>query len=290
MNKIGYACITMGMDRNYRTLRAKNISDDYLKDIIEYNLNLLEDTIDYNYNNNIFLYRISSDIIPFGSSKLNTFDWRSYFSNKLKKIGNKIKNYNMRVSMHPGQYTIINSPREDVVKNSINDLIYHCDFMDLMGLDCTNKMIIHIGGVYGNKEESIRRFVSNYKLLSSNIKCRVVIENDDKSYNINDVMEISNIINVPVVYDNLHNEINNYDHNSDIYWINIAGKTWDKKDGIQKIHYSQQAIGKKKGSHSDTIDVDVFKKLYNKLNNIDIMLEVKDKDISVIRCMKAVGE
>lgn len=284
MIRIGYACITLGIDRNYRTCRAKNVNDENIKNIIEYNLDLLDESIEYNNVNNIKLFRISSDLIPFGSSNLNKFDWRSYFYSKFKSIGDKIKKYNMRVSMHPGQYTVLNSIRDEVVLNSINDLIYHCDILDMMGLDCTNKIVLHVGGIYGDKELSIKRFISNYYKLNDNIKCRLVIENDDKSYNICDVLKISNDTGIPVVYDNLHNMINKYDDNDDYHWISKATSTWKEIDGPQKIHYSQQDISKKKGSHSKTIDVNIFKKFISNLNNIDIILEVKDKDISVINC------
>ncbi len=284
--RIGYACITLGINEKYRTLRAKSITEDKINEIIVHNLNLLDKVIDYNYTNGILLFRISSDLIPFGSSPLNKIDWKNIYSSKLNEIGQKIKKYQMRVSMHPGQYTVLNSINIEVVINSINELIYHANFLDLMGLDYTHKLILHIGGVYGDKPSAIERFITNYDRLPINVKKRLVIENDDKSFNINDVLEISKIINIPVVYDNLHNELNRYDENDDKYWIDKVNSTWKKEDGIQKIHYSEQGINKKNGSHSDTINVMIFKKFVGYINqNIDIMLEVKDKDISAINCL-----
>ena len=286
--KIGYACITLGINEKYKSIRAKSITEEKIIEIINHNLDLLDKVIDYNYENNILLFRISSDLIPFGSSSLNPINWQEMYASKLLEIGNKIKKYQMRVSMHPGQYTVINSLKEEVIINSINELKYHADFLDLMGLDSTHKLILHIGGIYGDKENAIKRFIDTFYKLPNNVKERLVIENDDKSYNINDVLFISNIINIPVVFDNLHHEVNKYGNNNDQYWINLASKTWKKKDGKQKIHYSQQAIDKKNGSHSETIDLKIFKEYLKEINTeLDIMLEVKDKDISAINCINS---
>ena len=288
MIRIGYACITVGINKTYKTCRLKNLNEENLMKIIEHNLNLLDEVIEYNRINNIYLFRITSDLIPFGSSSLNTFDWQKVFSSKLKKIGEKVKKYNMRVSMHPGQYTVLNSKKKEIVNKSIDDLIYHNKVLTAMKLNSESKMILHIGGVYDNKEESKKRFINNYLKLPNRIKERLVIENDDKSYNIKDLLEISKQIDVPVVYDNLHNKINKYDENDDCYWIKKVSKTWKKKDGIQKIHYSEQNESKQIGSHSETINTDSFKEFISKIDgSLDIMLEVKDKDLSAIKCISA---
>jgi UV DNA damage endonuclease len=291
---IGYACLTIGNDDiKYRTCRISNATPDNLFTIIRYNLNSLEKAIDYNSENNIKLFRISSDIIPFGSNPNITIDWQKKFLSKLRDIGKKIREYNIRVSMHPGQYTVLNSPNDNVVKNAVNDLKYHADFLDSIGTDKTSKIILHIGGVYGDKAGSISRFIKNFKKLDNNIKSRISIENDDKSYNIMDVLSISKVLDLPVVYDNLHNSINPFDNTKDdIYWINMCTKTWKKVDGNQKIHYSQQATNKKLGSHSPTIDLNEFINFYNRIKNfdLDIMLEVKDKDKSAIKCIKEVNK
>ncbi len=150
--KIGYACLTMGVpETNFRSCTLKNANRKTLLNIIEYNLNSLENIIEYNIKNNIRLFRISSGLIPFGSSIINDISWWDVFSFKLCSIGKKIKNSGMRVSMHPGQYTVLNSPKKDVVKRAIEDLNYHNRVLDSLGVDIDNKIILHIGGVYNNK-------------------------------------------------------------------------------------------------------------------------------------------
>lgn len=288
---IGYACLTLGVENtNLKSCILKNATPERLIEIVDHNLNSLENIIDYNIKNNIKLFRISSDIVPFASIPNNTFNWGEIFSDKLKSIGDKAKQNNVRLSMHPGQYTVLNSPNSDVVKRAIADLKYHCDFLDSLGLDSTSKMVLHIGGEYGNKKESIDRFVCNFDYLSTSIKDRLIIENDDKIYNVAEVLEISSKIDIPVVFDNLHHQINSCCEEKPMnYWINECKKTWKQKDGRQKIHYSQQEPLKKIGSHSSTIRINEFTDFYNNLesNDIDIMLEVKDKNLSAIKCINS---
>lgn len=286
---IGYACLTVGVENtNFKSCILKNASEKNLEQLVKHNLKSLENIIDYNIKNNIKLFRISSDIIPFGSSNLKNFLWKEIFADELKTIGNKIKDSRMRVSMHPGQYTVLNSVYENVVKRAVEDLEYHKNFLEALEVDNSNKIILHIGGVYGDKKSAMERFCINYKNLDISIKNRLIIENDDKSYNISEVLQLGSKLAIPVVYDNLHNKINCFDKSKDdSYWINKCAKTWKNQDGIQKIHYSQQDKDKKSGSHSITISINEFMEFYKELDNknIHIMLEVKDKNLSAIKCI-----
>lgn len=291
--RVGYACLTIGvLDANFKSCTAKNANIENLQRIIEHNLNSLNNIIEYNIKNNIKLFRISSDIIPFGSSPVNKIKWWEIFSKELSFIGSKIKDSNMRVSMHPGQYTVINSPDSDVVSRAIEDLNYHNRFLDSLGVGKECKIILHIGGVYKDKERAKERFIQNYNLLPKGVKERLVIENDDKSYNIGDVLEIGKALNIPVVFDNLHNEVLSYNSSkNDRYWIKECNKTWKSEDGNQKIHYSQQDKGKRLGAHSRTIGLEEFMEFSKALDDeIDIMLEVKDKNLSAIKCINCLSK
>ncbi len=116
---IGYACLTIGVpDTNLKSCTAKSLTEEKLLEIISYNLKSLKNIIEYNIKNNIKLFRISSDLIPFGSSHLNQLSWWNIFSQEFAEIGRKIMDNDIRVSMHPGQYTVLNSPNDDSCKES----------------------------------------------------------------------------------------------------------------------------------------------------------------------------
>lgn len=291
--KIGYACLTRGVrDTSFRTCRLENANDENLRLIIKHNLNSLENIIDYNIENDIMLYRITSDLIPFGSHKVNKLKWWNEFREELDKIGEKISKHNLRVTMHPGQYTVLNSKNQDIVEKAVEDLKYHTNILQSLHTDSSSKIILHIGGVYGDKTMAMERFIENYYALDKSIKDRLVIENDDKSFSIEDVLEVSKKAIIPVVFDNLHNEvISSNEKKKPSEWIEECSKTWKIKDGTQKIHYSQQDIQKKPGGHSVTIDAEVFIDFVNTLNeDLDIMLEVKDKNLSAVKCINAIRE
>jgi UV DNA damage endonuclease len=289
---IGYACQTIGVPfTEMRRCLLKNATETKLSELISYNLNSLENMIDYNMQNNIRLFRISSDLIPFGSSLVNQIPWWNNFETKLYLIGNKIKQSSMRVSMHPGQYTVLNSPNEEVVARAIEDLRYHSKVLNSLGVGNEHKIILHIGGVYQNKEQAVYRFMKNFDMLEDSIKNRLVLENDDKSYHIGEVFNICSELKLPAVFDNLHHKLNQCNqYQNEIDWIEACRVTWNEKDGIQKIHYSQQNPDKSPGSHSESIELTQFMDFYNRLKrkDIDIMLEVKDKNLSALKCIKAV--
>lgn len=286
---IGYACLTKGVpEANYKTCRKSNATNENLISLIEHNLNVLERMIDYNHQEGIRLFRISSDIIPFGSDfVVNDLDWTKLFEASFTQIGEKIKRYGIRVSMHPGQYTVLNSPRKEVVDRAIDDLTYHTLFLNALGVDAESKLILHVGGVYGDKSSAMDRFAVVYEQLDNRIKERLIIENDDRSYTIEDVLSLSRRTGAPVVYDNLHHRLNNDGElYSDAYWINKAKKTWHKKDGRPKVHYSQQQLNGREGAHSQFIRIDEFMAFYEEVKpcDVDIMLEVKDKNLSAVKC------
>lgn len=288
---IGYACIALGVpESNMKSTPLKNATDERLCSIIEHNLNALETLIDYNIRQNIKFFRISSDVIPFGSSKALDLPWDDLYRTQLQRIGCKIRKAGIRVSMHPGQYTVLNSPDPDVASRAVLDLTYHARVLDALETNAEHKIILHIGGIYGDKTEALKRFAERYRDLPHHIKKRIVIENDDRLFNIEDVLNLSQSARIPVVYDNLHNAINPSNVAvKDVEWITLASATWQKDDGRQKIHYSQQDPQKRPGAHSPTIAIEPFLSFFQDLPDVDIMLEVKDKNLSALKCINCVS-
>ena len=288
---IGYACLNIGTpNTNIRSIMQRNATPEKLTEVTAHNLEALEKMVDYNIANDIRLYRISSDLIPFGSSPVNALDWPEIHKEAFERVGAKIRKSGMRVSLHPGQYTVLNSPTEDVGERAIADLIYHDKILAALGTDTTNKIVLHVGGIYGDKKEAIERFEQNFRRLPETVQNRLILENDDRLYNIEEVLELAHRLQIPAVYDNLHHAINPpASGGADPYWIAEAKKTWKMTDGNQKIHYSQQAPGKRPGAHTDTIDLETFLTFHDQLEDkqIDIMLEVKDKNLSAIKCQNA---
>jgi len=290
--KIGYSCKVLGVPgtENHKCV-LKFASDEHLMKLIDANLEALLNIIEYNHENGIELFRICSDLIPFGSHPVNDIKWWEVFKEKFDIIGDKIKKYGLRVSMHPGPYTRITSLKDDVTERAIEDLVYHNRVLDSLNTASSCKIIHHIGGgSLDKKSESRELFVENFKKIDDKIKSRIILENDAKVFNAEDVIEIALKCGVPVVIDVLHHSINHPVKGDIYYWLKEAAKTWRKEDGVPKIHYSDQNVLKIVGAHSDSINTDKFLDFYNSLaQDIDIMLEVKNKNISAIKCINLIN-
>ncbi len=286
--RIGYACIALAVPgTELHTTTLRNATPERLSQVCSDNLDALDRMIDYNIRQGIGLLRISSDLIPFASHEEIRFPWAKLFANRLADVGAKINSANLRVSMHPGQYTVLNSPDPGVVRRTILDLAYHTQVLDLLGVGPAHKIILHVGGIYGDKIQALERFSENYQALPEAVRRRLVIENDDRLYTISDVLDLATRLGIPAVYDNLHDAVNpSADTALPAEWIRRAAATWHTTDGPQKIHYSQPNPSRRAGAHSDTIDVGAFVEFSRDLpEDIDIMLEVKDKNISVMKCI-----
>jgi UV DNA damage endonuclease len=201
--------------------------------------------------------------------------------------------------MHPDQFVILNSKSEDIIKNSIRELQYHCKLLDSMRLPNNAKIQIHVGGVYGDKKKAKKDFANNFnKLIEKNLQRRLVIENDDRSYNLKDCLDINSETGIPIVLDTFHHDCLN---NGETFQQAITSfvKSWNyPTDGNPIIDYSSQSIGERKGKHAKTLDINHFIYMYKEFKNIiiknkknldlDIMLEIKDKEKSALLALKMI--
>jgi UV DNA damage endonuclease len=281
--KIGYACINNRLNcTSNSTFRLKSYSKERLIDSVQNNLDCLRRILEFNIKNKLMFFRIGSQLVPFASHPICRYNWKKHFKKQFEEIGEYIKKHRIRISMHPDQFVLINAKKKRIVKNSIKEMDYHCSVLDLMKLDSTAKVQIHVGGVYGEKEKSIKRFISNYNKLPKKIKKRFIIENDHLSYSLKDCLEINKKTNIPVVFDSYHHECLN---NGESFRkaVTAAKKTWKKKDGNLIVHYSSE--GERRGSHAQHINIKKFKEFIKETKGLDfdIMFEIKDKEKSALK-------
>ncbi len=276
-----------------RTIRLRTLQDkgvDFLKEKILQNLIDVLELMDWNEKNGIKVFRLSSGIFPHKSNE-KAEDYSFDFAvDLLKAIGDKSRLYNQRLTFHPGQYNCIGSPRPEVLRKTINDLSYHAQVLDLMELDQNSVMVIHGGGVYNNKELTKQRWCQNYLNMPENIKNRLVLENCEHNFSIKDCLEISETINIPVVFDTHHFECYKLLHPDEEFksaeeYIPDILESWSRRNIKPKFHVSEQGRGKC-GHHSDYVEV-IPKYLLEipfKYNiDIDIMIEAKMKEKAIYK-------
>jgi UV DNA damage endonuclease len=291
--RIGYACINTRLPSPNRTCRLKNATPEKILELSSANLSALERILEWNAAAGIQLFRITSDVIPFGSHKVNKLPWQRLLRSQCERLGHLIRQRALRVSMHPGQFTVLNSPRREVVESSVKELEYHADFLDALGVPESHKIVIHLGGVYDDKAQSLNRFIQNYRTLGAGVRARLVIENDERCYSIADALKVGQAVSAPVVFDVFHHSWNAALEPRPVRSIvQLAARTWKRRDGRPKIHYSNQWPGKPPGTHSKSISLKNFEEFYHQIADLDldVMFEVKDKERSVLKVMRALGE
>jgi len=285
--KIGYPCINRSIAcQGDKTFRLQSYSDERLRQTATNNLTCLERVLAYNRENGFGFFRISSQLIPFASHPVCTLDWKKEFRSLFQSLGKTIRENSFRISMHPDQFTLLNALNPEIVRRSIAELDYHVDVLELLELDVTAKIQIHAGGIYGDKPSAIQRLISTIKALPTRIRERLVIENDDRLFSLRDVLQVHDITAVPILFDTFHHHLLNHGETlPDAF--RQAARTWQAKDGVPMVDYSSQQTGMRVGRHSETIDIEDFKRTVTAMNglDLDIMLEIKDKEISAARAL-----
>jgi len=293
--QLGLCCMNTTLKKNkppvycsrrmiIRTIKEKGI--DVLKEKIIKNLEDLLIMIQWNEDNGIKVFRLSSELFVHKTNPRvedYTFDFAIPL---LKKIGALARSYNQRLTFHPGQFNVLASINPKALEHTINDLEYHADVLDLLGMDKHSVMVIHGGGTYGDIEATKQRWCENYKKLPDKIKRRLVLENCERNFSIIDCLDVSKKCGVPIVFDTHHFDCYTRLHPDESfetaeYYIPLILETW--KDIKPKFHVSEQGDGRV-GKHSDYIEIlpEYLLEIPERYGvNIDIMIEAKMKELSI---------
>ena len=298
---LGYCCINTTLQKDKknrittnrgmikRTFKERGIK--YASELTLLNVRDLVEIIKWNYKNNIKVYRMSSDIVPWMSEyELKDLPDYKKIATILSGAGALAKKYGQRVGYHPGHFNVLASLNPNVVKKTVKELNQHGEVMDLMGLPRTSyaAINIHVNTTQGGKEDAAARFCANFQLLDGSVKTRLVVENDDKEkqYTTEDLHKlIYSNIGTPITFDFHHH----WCHPGKLTQreaLELASTTWG---GVKQLtHFSscktihEDANQTNKRAHADYI--------YDEINDyglsIDIELEAKAKELAVQKYMK----
>jgi UV DNA damage endonuclease len=293
MLNIGYCCINTTLSQqNIKTSRSmiRRTFDqrglDYVSELSLQNVRDLQKIIKWNIENDISLFRISSNLFPWSSeyelSELSDFD---SIVNILSDIGTLIKLSGIRVSFHPDHFVKLASEKSHVVTNGINDINHHAEIFDIMGLDKSYKypINIHIGSAGNSKSNSIDRFLNSLDRISDSARSRLVIENDDKLglYSVSELIDNFDGI-IPITFDYFHHSLNDGGL-SECDAFNMCYETWPN-DVTPLFHFSSSKRDHEDSSARITAHSDY---IYNKIDNynkvVDVDLEAKAKELAVFK-------
>jgi len=267
----------------------------YVEEICLANVRDIAKMIRWNDKYGIKFLRLSSEMFPFASHQEYGYKLAPFASDALAEAGKVIARLGHRVTTHPGQFTQLGSPRPPVIENALRDLEYHDEMLSLLKLpEQQNKdavMIIHMGGVFGDKAATLDRFRETYAKLSQSVKNRIVLENDDVCYSVHDILPVCEEMNIPMVLDFHHHNIL-FDSEQiregtkdimDLYPRILA--TWQKKGITPKMHYSEPTPAaitpRQRRKHNPRV-----MSLPPCPDTMDLMIEAKDKEQAVFELMR----
>ena len=281
----GVLPITTGRSMIRRTFDSKGIV--YASEKTLSNCSDLEKIVKWNINNGYKFFRVTSNLAPWKSEyRWDEMPDIEQIRKHLWSAGTMANTHNLRLTSHPGPFNVLTSPHPHVVENCVKDLTDHGDVFDMMNLSRTpyNKINIHIGGAYGDKESAMKRFCENFELLPDSVKSRLTVENDDRAsmYSVKDLYYgVYKRIGIPIVFDYHHHKFCSGDM-SEQEALEMAISTWPS-DITPVVHYSES---RRKEQLDETIRVQAHSDyIYDEINtyghNIDIMVEAKRKELAV---------
>lgn len=234
---------------------------------------------------NLHLYRMSAQLLPLATHDV-TQDWEWWEEDELKerlvKIGQLVEANGIRISSHLPDVCVLSTPQRDVLEWLLRYIEYHKRLFSVMGLDATAKLVLHVGGAYGDPEGALLQAEENFRQLDPWAQERIVIENDDRSFSAQQVLQLAERVGTPVVFDYHHHVIRNDGETLDELLPAIVA-TWT--DRPPKVHISTPRSPSSPRAHADYVDWEFVEPLFAALATmgtpVDVMVEAKQKDLAM---------
>ena len=272
--------------------RTGKYTSDQISGTYEHNVSALIEMLPRIAQAGIGLFRISSAMFPL-ADQVDASLWQcnERLVDLLSKAGKIIKDNNLRVTTHPGQFCVLSSDSDNVVQKAITELKIHGWMFDMMGLDRTTRYAINIHGGKSDRAEQLSRRIDE---LDDDVRCRLTLENDESAYSVIDLLNIHKQTSVPVVFDS-HHHVFNPDDLSMEEAIEATMETWHGEI-LPLQHISNTEPGKENGSfpdrrkHSDMIHYVPDAQLkFLRDRKIDVEVEAKQKNLAVFDMSKKFG-
>ncbi|KHE67380.1 UV DNA damage repair endonuclease UvsE [Halobacillus sp. BBL2006] len=302
--RLGYVAMSVNLQnaspsqtmtyKTFKQIRDRDAAIRKLERIAQSNIHNCLRLLKHNKAHDMNFFRLSSRIVPLAThEELNGWDYLSGIKDDLKELGSYAESNNMRLDFHPDHFVVLNSPDEAIFKTSMKVLKYHYLLLHQMGIDPMHRCVFHLGGRYDDKEKSLERFIENWSLVPKGIQKLVMIENDDTSYTVENCLYICEKLNIPLVFD-LHHHLANHDVGDwHVYWERIMN-TWSHSPLPLKMHISSPKSREDFKSHADFVDAEMFldfvKKVNGSIEQIDCMIEAKQKDDALFRLVEDLKE
>lgn len=295
MLRLGLCCINTELrkDRIFcsRTVTRARFTMDRAKELALANIADAATMMRWNHDHGIHVFRLSSDIFPHATDlETEPYDF-TFAVSALQELGDVARACHQRITMHPGQFNQVGAKSPDVFAKTVRDLEHHAFILDTMGMDASSILCIHGGGVYGDKEATMRRWLEQFHDLPVSVKKRLAIENCERAYSTEDCLEMAYACNIPMIFDTHHDAcyraINpRYQPEDVIDQIPCIVATW--KEVTPLMHISEQRPDARVGAHSDFIETipDYIIQTIQQGTSLDMEVEAKQKEQAIFHLYK----
>ncbi|WNB91904.1 UV DNA damage repair endonuclease UvsE [Bacillus sp. NEB1478] len=300
--RIGFVAMSMELQnaspsqtmtfKQFSQIQNKEAGKRKLERIAKANLHNTLRILKHAVAHDIKFYRMTSRLIPLANhGELLDWDYINPLTDELHEIGAFAAKHTMRLDFHPDHFVLINSPKKEVLKNSIKTLQMHYKILKKMRINTMHRCVMHVGGNYKETDTALERFIQNWAYVPVPLQEMIMLENDDTSFTMSDALYLCEKLAIPLVFDYHHHLAFHYDDNWMQHWPRVV-ETWKKSPLPLKMHISSPKSEKQFRHHADFVDIEMFfhflKEIKGSVDQIDCMIESKKKDMALFQLMREV--
>ncbi|MFT4416175.1 UV DNA damage repair endonuclease UvsE [Fredinandcohnia humi] len=303
--RLGYVAMSMNLQNcspsqtmtyaKFKTIKDREAAVEKLERIANSNLENCLRLLKHNKGNGVSFFRFSSKLIPLANHE-ELLDWNYIrpLKENLVQIGDFLRDNPMRVDFHPDHFVVLTSPNPDVINPTVKTLRMHYSLLKGMGINPEHRCVIHVGGAYDDKEQALEQFIHNFGLLPRGIQSMIMLENDDTTFSLQNALYLCEKLAIPLVFD-YHHHLANHEEgvNWEEHWPRVID-TWQHSHLPIKMHISSPRNKSEFRAHADYVDpamfMDFLRTINGSVEQIDCMIEAKQKDNALFKLIKDLKE
>lgn len=298
--RLGYVAMSVNLQnaspsqtmtfRQFSKIEDREAAISKLERIAVSNLENCLRLLKHNVAHDIKFFRLSSKLIPLANhQELKDWNYIRPLKTILKRLGDYIQEYPMRIDFHPDHFVLLNTVKADILNMSVRTLAMHEALLRGMNIDTEHRCVLHVGGAYNDKEKALEQFIHNWGLIPESVQRMVILENDDTTFTLEDTLYLCEKLGIPIVFDYHHHLANYQNKQWQKNWMRIVD-SWEYSKLPVKMHLSSPRSEKDFKAHADYVSAEMFvdflQSIKGSVPEIHCMIEAKKKDDALFKLIE----